>query len=95
MYKVIDDRTNEVLFQDKEVLWCVDFIQRNFHEESGNWKHIWIMGEQELNAFLEANLIEADKKVYEEIKHKLGWVIKHPIEATMRIIELEEKLKIK
>lgn len=48
------------------------------------------MDEQELKA-----LIEASKKAHEELRRKLEWVKKHPLEATMRIIELEEKLKTK
>ncbi|WP_179291403.1 hypothetical protein [Shouchella clausii] len=48
------------------------------------------MDEQELKA-----LIEASERVHEELKRKLEWVKKHPLEATEKIIELEEKLKTK
>lgn len=48
------------------------------------------MDEQELKA-----LIEASKKAHEELKRKLEWVKKCPLEATVRILELEQKLKTK
>lgn len=40
-------------------------------------------------------LIEASIRAEEKLKRKIEWVKKCPLEATMRIIELEEKLKTK
>lgn len=40
-------------------------------------------------------LTEASKRAHEELKRRIEWVNKYPVEATVRIIELEEKLKTK
>ena len=42
MYRVYDDRTNETLYKNEDIMKCVDFLNTHFTEGSSDWDHVWV-----------------------------------------------------